>query len=555
MALIKCNECGGQMSDKAIRCPHCGATNEAPQPDEPMVAQKNPKKKNNLLWIIIAVIVVMAGGCGTWFLLSGNDNAGKDAIVEITPQFTEAVNQYDELYPFSEGLAAVKKDGKYGFINTKGELVIPVQFYGVGGFSEGLALVYDDQYNASFIDHNGNVVIKTKDKLQAYNYIGTSTTVLNPYLDTNVISFQDGVCKMEIKTGSEGAWDNKWIDKSGNMVSEPTEENPIITSEYTVFSKEREDGETFYGLKDSKGNEVIAPAYSYISEPSNGVVCARITEIGYFNNRSEQLDAMERGEDVACSIYGYIDLNGVSTFQDDDYKKIEEFHRIQKNKAYEADRAERQRQREAEIEEYRRQQAQDREWLYGTWDCHVVLNDPYLGRLEQNSKLVISNSNLQVYTDGKLTYNGSYDIENGQIVYDRRNGSSLVFAIDYSNHRLEFGEGHYYTKVSNTNQPSTQNQSYGNGSQNSQRRYRTPQPFHSEQDVKRYLKEHTFKYQNTVAKFGDKSVYLNGYAQTPPPRIVSFNNYNIVVVAGGTTFRIDAQNGTMTDGRTTFVAP
>lgn len=25
MALIKCDECGGQMSDRALRCPHCGA--------------------------------------------------------------------------------------------------------------------------------------------------------------------------------------------------------------------------------------------------------------------------------------------------------------------------------------------------------------------------------------------------------------------------------------------------------------------------------------------------------------------------------------------------
>ena len=550
MALIKCQECGGQMSDKAIRCPHCGATNEAPQPSEPMTIPSKPKKKN-LLWVLITIIVVLAGGCATWFLLSGND--GKDAIVEITPQFAEAVHQYDELYPFSEGLAAVKKDGKYGFINAKGELVIPVQFYGAGGFSEGLACVYDDQYTASFIDRTGNTVIQSKDKLQAYNYIGASTTVLNPYLDTQAISFKNGVCKIEIRTGSEGAWENKWIDTKGNEVSEPTEETPEIPSEYTVFSKEREDGKTFYGIKDSTGKVIIAPKYSYLSEPSNGVACARITELAYFNNRSEQLDAVERGEVVACSVYGYVDLNGNSTFQDADYKKIEDFAIIQRKKNAEAQYNERQRQLEAEIAEYQRQHLQ--EWLYGTWTCHVVLNDPYLGRLESDDKLIITQSNLQKYNNGKLEYNGTYEIEDGQIKYDRRNGSALVIPIDYTNHRLEFGDGHFYTKASNSYQSSTQNQSYGNGSQNNQRRYRAPQPFHSELDVKRYLREHTFKYQNTVAKFGDKSVYLNGYAQTPPPRIVSFNNYDIVVVAGGTTFRIDALNGTMTDGNTVFVAP
>ena len=207
-------------------------------------------------------------------------------------------------------------------------------------------------------------------------------------------------------------------------------------------------------------------------------------------------------------------------------------------------------------EEYRQQQAQEIGWIYGTWTCHVVVNDPYLGRLEQNSKLVITNSNLQVYTDNKLTYNGAYSIEDGNIVYDRRNGSAMVIPVNGSSHRLEAGEGNYYTKTSTISQAQSSNaQSSNAGSQNSQRHYRTPQPFHSELDVKRYLRETKFNYQNNVVKFGDRSVYINGFAQTPPPRIASFSSYNIIVVAGGTTFRIDAQNGTMTDGKTVFVAP
>lgn len=33
--------------------------------------------------------------------------------------------QFEAVEPFFEGLAAVKKDGLYGYINTKGEMVIP----------------------------------------------------------------------------------------------------------------------------------------------------------------------------------------------------------------------------------------------------------------------------------------------------------------------------------------------------------------------------------------------------------------------------------------------
>lgn len=42
---------------------------------------------------------------------------------------------------FSEGLAAVKINGKWGFIDKTGKMVIPATFSGAKDFSEGLAAV------------------------------------------------------------------------------------------------------------------------------------------------------------------------------------------------------------------------------------------------------------------------------------------------------------------------------------------------------------------------------------------------------------------------------
>lgn len=60
--------------------------------------------------------------------------------------------------PFSEGLALVASNAKYGFINTKGEIVIPMIYDGAKSFSEGLAAV---QLNGKwgYIDKTGKVVI------------------------------------------------------------------------------------------------------------------------------------------------------------------------------------------------------------------------------------------------------------------------------------------------------------------------------------------------------------------------------------------------------------
>jgi hypothetical protein len=49
--------------------------------------------------------------------------------------------EYDDAKPFSDGLAAVKKDGKWGYIDTGGRVDIPFEYTNVTSFSEGLAAV------------------------------------------------------------------------------------------------------------------------------------------------------------------------------------------------------------------------------------------------------------------------------------------------------------------------------------------------------------------------------------------------------------------------------
>ena len=285
-------------------------------------------KKNGLLWIVIAIIIVIASALA-WWLLTNNKSGDKDAIVEITPQFIEAVHQYDELYPFNEGLAAVKKDGQYGFINTKGELVIPAHFYGVGGFSDGKACVYDEQYNVSFIDYEGGGILKTPYQLayNKYNQRGDNPNgVPNIYLNiVQPVEFINGICKIPVKTGSEGEWKYKYIDFKGKEVSEPVETSPAANHEYTVFSKENDNGKALYGLKDAQGKIIIEPTYSYISVPSNGIVNVAISSYRVFRNREEEFDAMDKGEPLLFTIYGYVNLDGVSTFTDSDYDRLEKF--------------------------------------------------------------------------------------------------------------------------------------------------------------------------------------------------------------------------------------
>ena len=48
---------------------------------------------------------------------------------------------YDDSFFFVEGLAKVKKDGKFGFIDTRNQVVIPIQFDNAQDFNHGKAYV------------------------------------------------------------------------------------------------------------------------------------------------------------------------------------------------------------------------------------------------------------------------------------------------------------------------------------------------------------------------------------------------------------------------------
>lgn len=97
----------------------------------------------------------------------GDDDFIRDAkIFRLTPEVRVKLIQYDIIDLFSYGLARVCKAGKWGFIDLKGNEVIPCVYdTEVGRFSEGLAQVmldYDLKYDAvrvKFIDSMGRDLI------------------------------------------------------------------------------------------------------------------------------------------------------------------------------------------------------------------------------------------------------------------------------------------------------------------------------------------------------------------------------------------------------------
>lgn len=74
-------------------------------------------------------------------------------------RFQSGVNFYSG-GGFSEGLAAVCKDGKCGYTNKKGKYVIKPQYTEGSDFTGGIAVVRRSDGSWCFIDKTGKVVVE-----------------------------------------------------------------------------------------------------------------------------------------------------------------------------------------------------------------------------------------------------------------------------------------------------------------------------------------------------------------------------------------------------------
>lgn len=86
---------------------------------------------------------------------------------------------YDSANNFTDKIAKVKKDNLWGYINTKGEEIIPVDYYFCGEISNGIIAVgKGGKYG--FIDRNGNKVCELLyDRVEPFNEDGTAKVVID----------------------------------------------------------------------------------------------------------------------------------------------------------------------------------------------------------------------------------------------------------------------------------------------------------------------------------------------------------------------------------------
>ena len=137
---------------------------------------------------------------------------------------------FDIAYNFHEGLApVVEVNYKYGYINKSGKLVIPPQYDAADNFREGLALVgVNAKYG--YINTSGKLVIPLQYDYAGYFYEGLARVVVNNefgYINKSgnfviqpqhfdiAYNFHEGLAMVEVN----GKWG--YINRSGKLVIPP----------------------------------------------------------------------------------------------------------------------------------------------------------------------------------------------------------------------------------------------------------------------------------------------------------------------------------------------
>ena len=380
--------------------------------------------------------------------------------------------QYQHAVDFSEGLAAVMKDGKYGFINTKGEVVIPFNYGDANCFSEGLANVQKDG-KYCYINKEGVEVISIPQNE-------------DEYVEPTLTPFSEDVAFV-IKPQGWDAFEYYAIDKTGKKLYEGTiggwcaEEGGRFQSEYLpkfsngevyipatdydtydVYNKQGQKLRTekgkpnndyeiitqtdtigvsliFHsGLKeirkdstDTKPLVNIPAIYDKIHEFKNGV--ALVCLYKYYEDPDTYGDLGGEAGYAEKVYYGYVDLDGNDTFS----QEVKEICKQSLEKA------------KSKYADYNTEQ-NNPTWLDGTW--RSASDEGYVYKIFDNGKCT---TYFDCYSHVQEDY---YSIYEGRIIIE---GSDVSMILDCTRDIVITEGGCEWTKISNSTTIDSQLQGAG----------------------------------------------------------------------------------------------
>lgn len=192
----------------------------------------------------------------------------------MTNEIIVSPTTYTRAWKFSEGLAAVEKNGNIGFVNEKGKVVIGFKFRYRGNplvdfvFHDGHCVVANQKNKIGVINTKGEWIVQPQ-----YNHIETSKDYAIVYKDGDFkkqIDYQGNILQDGLIDGiSDIYYDVTYTDLTTGAPESAQKRNDDFY-EYTVGR--------YAGLINSKGQFITPPIYTSITGISPVLFCATLKD-------------------------------------------------------------------------------------------------------------------------------------------------------------------------------------------------------------------------------------------------------------------------------------
>jgi hypothetical protein len=227
--------------------------------------------------------------------------------------------EYEFVESFNEGLSLLIQDGKIGFINKAGDLIIPFDYDDGEPFDDGLAIVsIDDRYG--MIDRTNKAVIPLK-----YDLIGRFKHGLALVANETAYGFVDKEGKVAIPIELDYANDFEkayaLIEIDGKKGIINTKGRQVIEAKYDYlenfnqYGLARAKNDSAYGLIDQQGSEILPFEYDRIGEFGDSLaLVAKGDKYGYVNHRGEMVIPLKYDFDTEALVWGLFE-SGYAKFK------------------------------------------------------------------------------------------------------------------------------------------------------------------------------------------------------------------------------------------------
>lgn len=212
---------------------------------------------------------------------------------------------FDDAYFFYGERARIKLNGRYGFIDKKGNMVIPARYHLAHDFSCELSLVEDSIYYEHFIDTKGEKVFGLPKGVDiAEPFINGFSKVLSQYF-----TYETKTPTQHYKIGFMNTNGDIVFATDADDVGDFDRGRAIIIKNKTL------------GLIDTTGNYILKPKYDYIGTFCEGLALVRkgkyygyIDTAGKLAIKTKYINAADFANGLAPitldSLWGYINHKG-----------------------------------------------------------------------------------------------------------------------------------------------------------------------------------------------------------------------------------------------------